>query len=247
MPKAERPPPPYAQIATHYREAILNQEMAPGQRLPSITDLAAEWGVSASTAAKAISQLQVEGVIYTSPQGSFVAEDEVISKTPQDRVRASAPRRSVTNGEHVEVTAAEIVVAPNYVAELLGIPIGSDVVRREEITHRKGRPRMLSVDWIPGTDAITSADLLAHQPVSDGAIRMVERGSGRRASHGHDHLRGRAGDARECGALRLPIGSPVLAGAHLWSDDDGVLLYGEWVMPPDQVVSYQYEIELPAG
>lgn len=242
MPQAQRPVPPYAQIANHYREAIASGELAPGQRLPSITELAGEWGVAASTAAKAISQLQVEGAIWTSPQGSFVSDDERIDRTPQDRIKATAPIRSTTNGEHVIVTAAEIVMAPNYVAELLGLPIGSEVVRREEITHRKSRPRMLSVDWIPAPDAMLAAEITAREPVEGGVIRLVESMLRRKVTLGRDHLRGRAADAREAGALRLPIGSPVLAGTHVWSDQDGVLLYGEWVMPPDQVISYQYEV-----
>src|ERR1035441_7120008 len=149
MPRADRPVPLYAQITNHYRAAIRDGLLVPGQPLPPITQLAAEWDISVSTAAKAISQLQVEGAIWTSPQGSFVADEDVITRTPRDRITATAPLRSTTNGERVIVTAAEIVAAPNYVAELLGIPIATEIVRREEITHRKGQPRMLSVDWIP--------------------------------------------------------------------------------------------------
>jgi GntR family transcriptional regulator len=249
VPRAERPLPPYVQIANYYRTAILNGDLAPGQQLPSISAIAAEWDVSASTAAKAISHLQVEGAIWTSPQGSFVSDEDVIDKTPQDRIRATAPRRSTTNGGHVEVTAAEIVTAPNYVAELLGVPIGTQVVRREEITYRKSRPRMLSVDWITvGSDPMLAAEAVAkHELAEGGAVRLIERETGRRVTHGRDHLRGRASDAREAGALRLPIGSPILAGTNVWSDNDGVLLYGEWVMPADQVVSYEYAVEAGAS
>jgi GntR family transcriptional regulator len=73
-------------------------------------------------------------------------------------------------------------------------------------------------------------------------VTMIETITGRRATYGRDYVRGRASDAREAGALRLPVGSPILAGTHVWSDDEGVILYGEWCMPPDQVVSWDYTV-----
>jgi len=145
------------------------------------------------------------------------------------------------------VTAAESVQAPNYVAELLGIEIGELVIRREEITYRHARPVMLSVDWIPAANVMEAAELTAREPVEGGLLGLVERATGRGATHGRDHIRGRASDGREADALRLPVGGPVLAGVHLWSDENGPLIYGEWVMPPDQVISYEYEPEASAG
>jgi GntR family transcriptional regulator len=244
MPRADRPLPLYAQLADHYRTAIRDGELVPGQQLPPITQLAAEWDISVSTAAKAISHLQVEGAIWTSPQGSFVSDEDIITRTPRDRITATAPRRSTGNGERIIVTASEIVTAPNYVAELLGVPIGVQVIRREEITHRKGQPRMLSVDWVSpvaAESAMLAAEATSPLPIDGGTIRLIERATGRTVTLGRDHLRGRAADAREAAALRLPIGSPILAGTNVWSDDDGVLLYGEWVLPPDQVISYEYQ------
>jgi GntR family transcriptional regulator len=241
MPRAQRPVPPYAQIADHYRDAILMGDLQPGLRLPSIAEIADEWGVAKATAAKAITRLQVEGVVYTSPQGTYVSSDDVISRTPGDRIRGPRPRR-IASGETVTVNAADLVKAPDYVSGLLGRPPGSEVVRREEVTSLRGHPKMLSVDWIPADSVLLAPDLTSPQPLPDGAEHFIATVTGRHVTHAQDHLRGRAADAREAAALRLPIGSPVLAGVHVWSDPDGVILYGEWVMPPDQVISYTYEV-----
>lgn len=241
MPDLNRPNPPYVQIADHYRARILNGDLAPGARIPSVSAIAREWRVAAATAAKAISRLSVEGAIYTSPRGSFVSSDEIIARPPGERIRMSGVRPSGT----VEVTAADIVTALDYVAALLGIPPGEAVIRREEITHGHGRRRMLAVDWIPGISKEVAEELLQHAPVLGGPEGSIERLTGRRVTHVQDHLRGRGADAREASALAITTGSPVLAGVHVWSDDDGVLLYGEWVMPPDQVVSYAYSLAGP--
>jgi GntR family transcriptional regulator len=241
VPELDRPLPPYVQIANHYRDAILGGELAPGAKLPSLTELAQTWNVATNTAAKAIGHLQVEGAIYTSPRGSFVADGDVLASTPAARARAGAARRHRPPVEGVRVTAAESIPAPNYVAELLGIDLAELVIRREEITYRHARPVMLSVDWIPATNVMEAAELTATEPIDGGLLALVERVTGRAVTHGRDHIRGRASDGREADALRLAVGGPILAGVHIWSDDDGVILYGEWVMPPDQVISYEYQ------
>jgi GntR family transcriptional regulator len=239
MPEVERREPAYVQIANHYRDAILAGELNPGDRLPSITDIAGQWHVTRTTAANAISRLQVEKAVYSTPQGTFVSSDDHITRTPGDRIRGR--RAQLPGGETVTLNEAGIALAPNYVAELLGIEPGSQVIRREEITSLRGRPRMLAVDWIPTRHVMAEAELLG-PPVPEGPAHVIETLTGRRVTHAQDHLEGREADTREAAALRIPVGSPILAGTHVWSDNDGVILYGEWVLPPKQVISYAYEV-----
>lgn len=242
MPRAERAAPPYAQIANYYRAEIIERRLKPGERIPAIAALAEEWGVAATTAAKGVGLLQVEGLIYTSPQGSFVSDPRGSSRTPRDTVTASPVHRIGTNGETVTVNAAETVPAPPYVADVLGVEPGTEIIRREEVLWHGAHAHALTVDWIPVTNVMEAAGLLEAAPISGGAITMIETVTGRRPTYGRDYVRGRASDAREAGALRLPVGAPILAGTHVWSDDEGVILYGEWCMPPDQVISYDYEV-----
>jgi len=240
MPDVERNTPAYVQIADHYRDAILSGELNPGDRLPSITDLAEQWHVARATASSAVSRLQVEQAVYTTPRGTFVASDDRITHTPGDRIRGPRPRR-IGRGEEIALNEAGIVLAPNYVAELLGIAPGSMIIRREEITTLRGRPRMLSVDWIPTGHVMAEAELLG-PPTPEGPAEVITTVTGRHITHAQDHLEGREADTREAAALQLPVGSPILAGTHVWSDQDGVILYGEWVMPPKRVITYSYEV-----
>lgn len=240
MPEIERTIPAYIQIANFYRNAILAGEFGPGTRLPSITDIAEQWHVTRTTAAHAVSRLQVERAVYTSPQGTFVSSDDHLTRTPGDRIRGARPVR-IAPGESILLNEVGITLAPNYVAELLGIEPGSQVIRREEITSLRGKPRMLSVDWIPTNHVMAEAELLG-EIGPQGPARVIETLTGRKVTHAQDHLEGREADTREAGALGIPAGSPILAGAHVWSDNDGVILYGEWCMPPRQVVTYSYEV-----
>jgi GntR family transcriptional regulator len=240
MPDVQRPEPGYVQIANHYRDAILAGELSPGDRLPSISDIAKQWHVARETASKAISRLQVEQAVYSTPMGTFVSSDDHITRTPGDRMRGPQPGR-IGRGEKVTLNAAGIVLAPNYVAELLGIEPGSQVIRREEITTLRGRPRMLSVDWIPTNHVMAEAELLG-EPVPGGPAHIIATVTGRRVTHAQDHLEGREADAREADALKITVGSAILAGTHVWSDQEGPILYGEWVMPPKRVITYSYEV-----
>ena len=239
VPRAERPRALYRQIADFYRSKILSEELRAGQQLPSVVDLMAEWEVGRDTAAKAIGQLQVEGVVWTSANGTFVAGNEDITTSPRERVRVS---RTMEAAEDAVVTAAGIVVPPVYVAELLGIMPGTAVVRREEVASRHKRPVRLTVDWVPSLGQMHAAELLAAVRVDGGVVPFVERATGRRAVHGQDHLRGRASDDRESGHLRLPVGAPILAVVSLFSDDDEVLVYEESCVPADLVFRYDYEL-----
>lgn len=61
--------PPYQQIASHLRAAILTHTIGPGEKLPSQAELAAEYGVAGMTVQRALSTLKDQGLIV-SRQGS---------------------------------------------------------------------------------------------------------------------------------------------------------------------------------
>jgi DNA-binding GntR family transcriptional regulator len=66
------PVPPYERIADHFRQRIRSGELADGARLPSIREVAAEWGVARQTAAKVMASLRSEGLVRSSHGGTVV-------------------------------------------------------------------------------------------------------------------------------------------------------------------------------
>lgn len=69
------PEVPYLAVAAALRERIQGGEWLPGEALPSVTALGAEYGVSRATAARAVKVLTDEGLVYTvSGWGTFRAE-----------------------------------------------------------------------------------------------------------------------------------------------------------------------------
>jgi DNA-binding GntR family transcriptional regulator len=57
--------PPWRQVADDLRRRIESGEFPPGAPVPSAAALSAEYGVSRSTAAKAVTALKDEGLIVT--------------------------------------------------------------------------------------------------------------------------------------------------------------------------------------
>ena len=237
MPRAARTPPPYVQIQDHFRTAILDETIEEGDRLPSLPTIAEEWGVSVATAAKAISGLRVEGYVYTSTQGTYATLGKG-EQSPHDRIDAIRRGRGERAAERMEITEAGILAAPVYVAELLGVdPEGARVARRESIAFRGAQPQRLTVQWWP-------ADLVPQLSVADIADPLVriEEETGRRPSNGRDFFEGREADVREARALGIKAGDAILASTYVWRDEDGVIEYGEVVLPRKRVVSFSYAI-----
>ena len=74
MIQREGPVAPWRQIAEIFRAKIASGELAPGDRLPSIASLAQEYEVAKTTAQKVIEALRDEGLVDTSPMGTYVKQ-----------------------------------------------------------------------------------------------------------------------------------------------------------------------------
>ena len=73
--------PIYAQIVEKIEMQIVSGYYKPGDKLPSVRELAAEAGVNPNTMQKALTELENEGYIYTErTTGKFVSSREDLSK-----------------------------------------------------------------------------------------------------------------------------------------------------------------------
>lgn len=246
MPRIEKPIPAFMQVTGHFRRQIQDGILPEGAKLPTVAEIEREWGVARATAAKAVAQLQVEGLIYTSPRGSFVAGLAAKATAPQARLARYRRTGSLDAvDERHEVTAAKLVTAPTYVAELFGLDIGAQVIRREFVTFEGGTRRALTVTWHSATDV---PELLDTAPESVGTrLAALETAIGT-ITHGEDFMHARGSDARESNALGLPTGTGVGAMAWLWTaeTDDGeriLVEYGESCIPPRHTLAYPYEAD----
>ncbi|MFK0290300.1 GntR family transcriptional regulator [Streptomyces sp. NPDC090442] len=234
---------PYERIAEHYRQQIRDGVLSPREKLPTVKELAEEHNVATATVRNAMGWLKTEGYISISHRGTFVAEHPPGGAAPRDRLARVLRTGSLfATGETARVTAAELVVPPLYVSELFDLDPGDQVIRREYVTGRGSQRLMLAVDWYPAQFAAVP-DILSTAPgKADQVLSQIEEHTGRRATSGRDAAHSRAADEREANLLGLPPHSMILAGAHEWSDNQGLITYGEWCLPPRFTIGYEYEV-----
>lgn len=79
--------PIYTQLIVQIEELLVSGTLSPGQRLPSVRDLAAEAGVNPNTMQRALTELERRGLLYSQrTTGRFVTEDGDMIKSLQERL-----------------------------------------------------------------------------------------------------------------------------------------------------------------
>jgi len=74
--------PIYSQIIDEMTMRIASGAYAPGDKLPSVRDLAMEAGVNPNTMQKALSELERKGLVYSErTSGRFITKDEKVLET----------------------------------------------------------------------------------------------------------------------------------------------------------------------
>lgn len=83
-----------SQLVANLRQRISDGQLAPGAKLPSESELIAEFAVSRTVVREAITRLQAEGLVYTKRgAGSFVLTPPPLSTTTPARVASSLADR----------------------------------------------------------------------------------------------------------------------------------------------------------
>lgn len=246
MPELSRQKPLHLQLADYYEQAIASGQLERGQRLPSVKDMAAEWGVSQPTAWRAMQHLQSAKLVTADPSGTYVGDRRLVLGAQQRLKLTTFPA-----GERTDVLAAELVTAPDYIVPILGLePVRNGehhVIRREQVTYESGnKPFMLAVSWFPPRFAEPVPELLHLTPIAEpaGAAKLIEQRTGQRITRGKMSREARRikDDGREGPLLRLRKGTPVLAEVYLWMDDQDVIEYGEYCLTANHVTENDFTV-----
>lgn len=89
--------PPYRAIAAQLRTRIEKGELRPGDRLPSVRQIARRWGVAVATATKVTAVLRAEGLVESRVGSGTVVS--ALGASAAGPVSARAPRRPAPPGE----------------------------------------------------------------------------------------------------------------------------------------------------
>lgn len=232
----------YHQILQGLTERIESGEIGVGDRLPSEADLVADFGVSRTTARRALDELRRQGLVRREPgRGTFLASPRLRSNLAYlHSFSEEIERWGYTPG--TRLISREERTADEEVAAQLGVEVGEAVLFVRRLRLADERPIFvcdshLAVSRFP---ALNDADYAA---VS--LSRLFEERTGRRVEHARQWIGAAAADADVAALLEIQPGVPVLRVRRvtLVTGDEPVEAVEAYFHPE----RYQHYNELSAG
>ena len=101
--------PIYTQLVEQVTLAVISGRFAPGERLPSVRDLAAQAGVNPNTMQRALGRLEEQGLVYTQrTAGRFITEDVTVINEAKEQLAAQQVTAFLAAMERLSYTKEEI-------------------------------------------------------------------------------------------------------------------------------------------
>jgi len=240
----------YLDIAADLRTRILSGEWGPGANLPRMTDLARRYGVNRDTLARAIAILEAEGLVWAVPRrGTIVRYGMIRPRRP----RGNLVKRNLATGtpgysfpsasgqevwkHHITPTAQLEKLTDSRLARMLGVPEGSEVMRRFRVTGPETEPPFQINDtWIHPRGAVEAPAVANQAPgPGDWMYRLELAGHGPiswRETH-----RARMPTKEEADLLQIPVTLPVLEIVRVGTSakDGQPIEVTMYVIPSDRV------------
>lgn len=211
-------------------------ERPPGSALPSERDLAERFGLARMTVRGEIERLSAEGLLYrVHGRGTFVAEPRVAQAVTFSSFSEDMRARGLEPGSVVR--SQDLTEADGFLAGLLEVAPGAELLRLERIRTADERPMAIELAFLP-TDRFAGVEDV---DFTDASLFEVLAG--------HFGVRLREADQRvvavpiegdDAEALEVDEGAPGLRFHTLARSHDGTpVYYATSLFPGDR-----YEVEL---
>jgi DNA-binding GntR family transcriptional regulator len=230
------PVPLYYQVATRLQQLIEDGELSVGSKLPNEVDLAERLGVSRPTMRRAIG--------YLVERGMLIRKRGVGTQIVHPKVRRPVELSSLYDdlagsGQRpgTEVRSLEVRVAPDHVAEALGVPEGTEVTWFERLRHAGGEPLAIMQNAVPvDVLTLTETDLERH------GLYELLRAAGHIPRMANQVVGARAATAAEARLLGDARGAPLLTMTRTaWDASGRAVEYGSHIYRASR---YSFEISL---
>ena len=197
----------YHQILSELTGRIESGEIGVGDRLPSEADLVADFGVSRTTARRALDELRRQGLVRREPgRGTFLASPRLRSNLAYlHSFSEEIGRWGYTPG--ARLLSREGRVADDEVAARLEVEVGEKVLYVRRLRLADERPIFACHSYLPVSrfPALEDADY--------GAVslsRLFEERTGRRVERARQWIGAATADAEIADLLEIRPGVPVL-------------------------------------
>lgn len=235
------PLPLWFQIKEQLRRAIDAGEWAPGEQLPTESELTELFGVSRITVRTAFERLGDQGLVERIPgRGTFVAQRSF--EQPVTRLAGfhedMASRGFVPSAHTLSV---QVIPGPSDAASALGA-VGEDLVEIRRLLSADNSPMAFQHGYLPtwvlgGNGEFATADL--H---SKSLYRIMEERTASHPATAEETIEAVRADRHRAELLHVPEGSPLLLATRLSLDRSRRPV--EWVRLWYRADRYRFRVEL---
>jgi GntR family transcriptional regulator len=238
---AEGPLPLWFQIADRLRTAVGRGEFAPGDRLPSETEISQELSVSRTTARAALDRLEHDGLIVRrAGKGSIVLPPRVEQPLRTfagfaDEMRARGLRPAYRTLS-VAAQPAELELA-----NALGVELGSPVVAIDRLLSADDFPMAIGRSWL-SPHVLAGREPPTIEEMNAGSLyAWIEQACGARIVGGEEFLEAANSEADVAGRLEVPVGTATLVARRVARIADGRAV--EFVILHYRADRYRFGVE----
>ncbi|MFG1999734.1 GntR family transcriptional regulator [Spirillospora sp. NPDC048911] len=213
----------YREIAAELREKIESGHYPPGGNLPGYGELTSAYGVGRGVVRSALSLLEADGLIQVvKKRGIIVRHGTMRLRTPRGtlvkrNVATSSPGYTFPPASGQEVWKHHIKPQASFeplndprIAGLLGVPVGSRLMRRFRVTGPVSEPPFqINISWIHPRGVEDIPEMASQTPAPGDWLYRLERAGHWPISWTEIH-RARMPTAEEAALLQIPSILPVL-------------------------------------
>jgi GntR family transcriptional regulator len=242
-------------IADHIRAEIELGKLKPGEQLPTLDGLAADYKCSRVTIRAVIEMLKQQGLVITRQgRGTFVRERVKARRHGIERysrsrweagepvLTAEAARQGLAAQQDVRVI--EDTPAPEAVAERMGVPPGTVVLARRRTTLIDGRPNQLADSYYP-LEVAAAVPMLRQENTGPGGGYARLEEAGYRLATIEEDISVRMPSSPESVTLNLPEGTPVVDLIRTVWDTTGRVVEVMAAVIAGDMVSFSYRFPVP--
>lgn len=238
-------------IADDIRARVKAGEFGPGDKLPGLPDLARAYEASQVTVRLALDRLRQEGLVESHQgRGNFVRQQPHVRRygigrysrsvwagqDPKPLLVAEGGRQGKAVGQETET---EMVPAPAFVAERLGVAEGELVYVRRRVTTIDGVINQSADSYF--TIATGDAGVVAGEGAG-GHIARINAVSPVREIQ--EEVTTRMPTGPEASRLQIPQGTPVFEVIRTYHTDAGPLDVAKFVIRGD-MAAFDYRFPVP--
>lgn len=230
----------YAAIADLYRQQIATGDLAPGDQMPTVNEIAQEHGVARNTAVRAYELLKREGLITThAGAGTVVAQRPRIVVTGSDRlVRGESGNGHYGKGETSTNHEAWRQPCPDLsICRALGIEPHGEVIIRRRVFRQDGRVTAVAINHIHPRVLEDVPEILEQGKLPQSWRTLYTERTGREMNRSPELFTARHATREELAALEVsaPEGAavPVLVSYSTHHDENGPVTVWEDIYAPE--------------